>query len=597
MKKHKITIATATEEKGSQSPVIFDLDVLRTSHVLITGVSGSGKSYAIRVLVENVAAILPIFVIDPEGEYASLREKFNFVLVGEGGDIPIHPNTAATTARRLMNLNVSAIFDLSSLPVQAQHLWVRNFFDELMALPRKEWHPLLIVLDEAHIFCPEEGDSDAHDVMLDVAKRGRKRGWTNAWATQRLSGLDKDAAAELQNTVIGRTTLHNDRDRAAKILGVLKREHEEFYSRLKVLQPGQFYFQGVAVSADMILGKIIPATTRHPEPGSHKEITFPTPAQIKALLPDLNKITEDAVEAEKKERSLEEENRSLRTEIETLRSQPAGPDPVELQQKIDGIVASALTVKDAQWQSHVEEQHKKWAERVRAFVTVVNEWVIRVGAAATEVKIGTAQVIEAYKPLQTTLEQPPKVFFLNEQHELPRPVPGVHADAPPIPVKRREAAADGGRGPGRAERRILRILALCPSGCSREKLGIRTVYAHQGGAFKKAMSNLRSWGMVTLDDPIKITDAGRAVPHDLVPKPGLDLMNAWLETLGKAEKAILSAVWHGSANGQTKAEIGAKAGYDWTGGAFKKAMSNLRTLGLVNGKETLKPSPHLVLNP
>ena len=85
--------------------------------------------------------------------------------------------------------------------------WVRRAFEELIHLPRELWRPLLVALDEAHLFCPERGsgESVATQAVIDVATLGRKRGYCLIAATQRLSKLHKDCAAELLNKLIGFT--------------------------------------------------------------------------------------------------------------------------------------------------------------------------------------------------------------------------------------------------------------------------------------------------------------------------------------------------------------------------------------------------------
>lgn len=571
-------------------PVGFDPDVLRTSHLLITGVSGSGKSYANRVLSEKTCGILPMFIIDPEGEYASLREKFSFVLVAEGGDIPIHPSTARTMVRRLMALNVSAIFDLSSMNAEDQHLWVKNFCEGLIAIPRAEWHPLVMLIDEAHLFCPQhgEGESIAHAAMCDVAKRGRKRGFMNVWATQRLSSLDKNAAAELQNTMIGRTTLHNDRERVAKILGVTRKEKEQFFIALKTLRKGFFYFQGIAViqiggdniPPDMILAKVDEAQTKHPEPGSPKEITFPTPAQIKALLPELSAITKDAISDEKKKRDLETENATLRDENNRLLLALENGNPPTASQAED-IAREARESEAQRWEQEIS--------RLRLDVLTHASGIVQRVSVISEL----AGKLDTLVRNPTSLEAVTQYKNLGKEPNGPRPPRTPRAGRVVVP---REGDKKS-KGPGRAERRILRVLSLSSNGCSRERLAIRIVYARTGGGFKKALSNLRTWGMIEKDDPIKITQAGRAAAHDPTPKPGIDLVNEWMKELGKAEKALFAVIippppFHVTTQ-ITKEEAGKRAGYEHTGGSFKRAISTLRTLGLVDGKEKLSASVHL----
>lgn len=55
--------------------VYLDLDRLLTRHVFITGKSGSGKSYTVSVIIEEILNNnVPLVIIDPHGEYHSLAE-------------------------------------------------------------------------------------------------------------------------------------------------------------------------------------------------------------------------------------------------------------------------------------------------------------------------------------------------------------------------------------------------------------------------------------------------------------------------------------------------------------------------------------------
>ncbi|HKW76866.1 MAG TPA: type IV secretory system conjugative DNA transfer family protein [Terriglobales bacterium] len=202
-------------------PVGFDLETLIVSRLLIQANSGAGKSYLLRKLIEVLFGRLQVIVIDPEGEFSTLREKFDFVLVGQGGETPAHIGTAAEVAEKLLELQASAVCDLYEMQAKDRHIWVSRFLDALMNAPKKLWHPVVIVVDEAHVFCPEKGagESIASDGMIDLASRGRKRGFCAVFATQRLAKLRNDAAAELQNVLIGGTFLDVDVKRAAETLG------------------------------------------------------------------------------------------------------------------------------------------------------------------------------------------------------------------------------------------------------------------------------------------------------------------------------------------------------------------------------------------
>ena len=56
--------------------VFLDLNKLLTKHVAVLAKSGSGKSYTVAVLVEEILEKeIPILIIDPHGEYSSLKYK------------------------------------------------------------------------------------------------------------------------------------------------------------------------------------------------------------------------------------------------------------------------------------------------------------------------------------------------------------------------------------------------------------------------------------------------------------------------------------------------------------------------------------------
>jgi hypothetical protein len=310
---------------GKGFPV--DTDTLRRTHLLITGVSGSGKSYRLRVLAEELAPVMPVWVFDVEGEYFTLREKFPFMLFGDNGDAPMSVGTAAILARKMLEWKRSAIFDLSSLDVEDQHAWMREFLNSLMAAPRELWTPVACLVDEAHMWAPEKGEgiSDALNAMKNLCARARKRGIFVVLATQRISKLANNCASEMQNYLVGRVTLTADQERAAKTLGVSTRKADRaaFYHEIKVLRDSYFYGQGIAISPDRTMLKPIEATTTHLRPGDLQDITKPaTPQAIKAFLPQLSNL---AAEAKKLAgESAPASSSASSAELQALRTELAG---------------------------------------------------------------------------------------------------------------------------------------------------------------------------------------------------------------------------------------------------------------------------------
>lgn len=199
----------------------IDLPRLVDSRMLVQGSSGSGKSWLLRLLAEQAGGQMQTIVLDPEGEFATLREKIDCVLVGRGGELQTDPRAANLLARKLLELNLSAVIDLYDLQLHDRRRFVRLFLESLLHLPKSLWHPTLIILDEAHKYCGEGEKVESAQAVIDLMSQGRKRGFAGLLATQRLSKLHKDASAEAQNVFVGRTWQDVDRKRAADILELL----------------------------------------------------------------------------------------------------------------------------------------------------------------------------------------------------------------------------------------------------------------------------------------------------------------------------------------------------------------------------------------
>jgi hypothetical protein len=149
----------------------IDLSKLIESRLLVQANSGGGKSWAIRRIIEQAFGHVQIIVLDPEGEFTNLRERYDFVFAGKGGDAPAEPRSAALLARRLLELKASAIVDLYELNPQERKHFVRLFCEAMVNAPKELWHDCLVIIDEAHVFAPEKAESEAMGPVIDLRKR------------------------------------------------------------------------------------------------------------------------------------------------------------------------------------------------------------------------------------------------------------------------------------------------------------------------------------------------------------------------------------------------------------------------------------------
>lgn len=516
----------------------IDLPRLLETRLLVQANSGGGKSWALRRILEQTAPKVQQLVIDPEGEFATLREKFDYIVCApHDADAVAHPRTAKLLARRLLETGVSAILDIYDLKPQERKAFVRHFCDALVDAPKKLWHPVLIVLDEAHVYAPEKGKSESLGAVIDLATRGRKRGFCLVAATQRLAKLHKDVAAELNNKMIGRTGLDVDVSRAADELGMTKREAMQ---ALKFLDAGEWHVFGPALSRSVKKLKVGPVQTTHPKVGERLIAAPPEPsAKVRKVLAELADLPQ---QAEEEARTLEDLKRqvaeSRRAErAAEKRAQAAGVPESEVQRRIKAAVAEA----------------RANAPRVQSVDTararrLLEQAIATLGESPTE-----AQVPRAPRERQA----PPPPVIHEGNGSLPRPkqnlldqlawleLHGVY------PVRKETLAAVAGVSPT------------------------------SGGYFNN-LGGLRSAGLIDYPKPgtVAFTDAGRELAH--IPDDDRPVHERWLSVVTNPQQTILRALIDMHPTAISKDELAERIGVSPTSGGYFNNLGRLRTLGAVD---------------
>ena len=238
----------ATAASGAVSgPALLDLEELLATRLLVQGNSGSGKSHLLRRLLEQSAPHVQQVVIDPEGDFVGLAERFGHVVID--GDRSVAE--LETIAARVRQHRISAVLTLERLDAEMQMRAAAAFLNGLFDADRDHWFPALVIVDEAQLFAPavsgdvsEEARKLSLGAMTNLMCRGRKRGLAGIIATQRLAKLAKNVAAEASNFLMGRTFLDIDMARAADLLGLDRRQAEMF----RDLERGRFVALGPALS-------------------------------------------------------------------------------------------------------------------------------------------------------------------------------------------------------------------------------------------------------------------------------------------------------------------------------------------------------------
>lgn len=576
--------------KSDTKDITVDALVLADTRGLICASSGLGKSWLLRLIAEAVASSVQTIILDPEGEFSTLREKLDVLIVGENGDLRADIRSASLLARKLAETGVSAVIDIYDLPGK-EDPWVKRrmftslLINELMNLPKKLYHPMIVMVDEAHQFAQQETTNDTYQLngvrvnpamlsrsaIRSLMSAGRKRGIGGILATQRVSKIDKDAIADARNVFIGGTTLDIDQRRAGDILGMNKGEAVG----LRDLEPGTFFSFGPALDGRGIIQfKSTKVQTTHPKAGQRSSIVVPKAstqiASIAEQFGDLPAVAEAEVQTVD---ALMRENTELKRE---LRERPV---TIQTQPTIERVEVPALPndVLNSFFKTLTEMQTN--SEEIIELGKGLKEWAM----GGNVILENMVEVIEKYAPERLGSSVKTTVA-------VDRGIPG--GDETVATVMRKETRNSGSiqvissgeiTGP---MQRILDAIAWL------ESIGIYTPkqvavaflagYSYGGGAFNNPRGALRSAGFVEYaGDAIRLTETGKQVAnYPAVPLTVAELQRHVMNVLPGPHEKILTVLLGKYPNPISKDECAALAGYA-TGGAFNNPLGRLRSMGLV----------------
>ena len=573
----KIVIGQSADRK----PVAFDLDTLITTRLLIQANSGAGKSWLLRRLAEQLFPHVQVIIIDPEGEFATLREKFGFVLVGKGGEAAADVRLAGDVALKLLELRASAVCDLYELKARERHQWVKAFIEQLIDAPKNLWHPVIVIVDEAHVFCPEKGESEAMGSVIDLATRGRKRGFCAIAATQRLAQLNKDFTSGLLNRLVGGTFEDVDVKRALELLSVPPEDKREFSLALRTLDPGNFYALGRAITKERLLFKVGEVETTHPKSGSAKHAAAPPPPpeKVRDLLPKLADLPKEAQERATTIEDLRGQVRSLRAELAHTRKAAPPPAPAfdrdKVKATVDKVARAAIKERDAQWTRAVRD-YQRAAE---AQILQLSKQIVAAASPKFQAPPPSSEETDRTSPsLREITKSPERPFLKSHQTERFRGF-------------LREAAADlrsDGNLPG-AQQRILNAIAtfqtIGRNAVSKKWIAAVAGVSAKSSGYQNNLGALRSAGMIDYPLPgeVSLTDEGRkhtaAVEAPDDPRAMLEYCK---QICTPAQGRILEELFCNYPKAVPKALLAEQVGVSAASSGYQNNLGALRSAGMID---------------
>lgn len=532
------------------------LDIV-TEKLAFLGRTGSGKSYAAMKLAELLLeAGAQIVTLDPVGVWFGLRvgSHWNvYIFGGLYGDFPLEPTGGALIADLLIDRGISAVLDVSQFIRSEQIRFATDFI--IRFYNRKKARPAAthIFLEECQEWIPQNCMGDEAKMLHHFErawKIGRNFGIGGSLISQRPQEVNKKALNQAGTLFTFQMTGPQERKAIeawthdqgidADIIGMLP--------KLRVGEPHVWSPSFLKVSRTVrILPKISADVSITPKVGVRTVEQVLTTVDVEKLKSDM---------AATVERAQAEDPRLLRRQLVTTQKELADAQK-RIKLMVDmPILTSVLTDPDR--------------ELLKAFGKVFPELckdVQNMSATCSEIQDALERMDAARPPVPEW----PKVTNMAQ-----RIVPTVnHERATAFPYDL-----------GKCERAILQVLSQYPSiGCDSRRLTLLTGYRYSGG-FKNSLGALRQAGLIEGGNTavMRITQAGMAAgPFEPLPA---DMAAYWLShrSFGACERAILETLLK-HPKGLTAADLCAKTGYAYSGG-FKNSLGNLRTAGVITGKNT-----------
>lgn len=224
----------------------IDAQTVVTGRGCIIGQSGSGKSYLLGVVVEELCkSSLPFVLFDTEGEYLSLKKSYKIIQVGDGEDSDFHYDVDLQRLfHECVSNDIPVIFDLSESADKQQY--VQRALTALYSIEDKMRKPFLVVLEEADKFAPQVVHKE-HNMVEEICVRGRKRGMGILLTTQRPASISKNVLAQCSYGFIGKLGVESDIKAVSTLI-----EDRKALASIPKLVTGTFLHFGIPIKVEYV---------------------------------------------------------------------------------------------------------------------------------------------------------------------------------------------------------------------------------------------------------------------------------------------------------------------------------------------------------
>lgn len=528
-----------------------------TEKFAFLGRTGGGKTYAAMKLGElMLEAGVQIVALDPVGVWYGLRigSKWTvYIFGGLHGDFPLNPHSGALLADLIVDRGICAVLDVSqfirSEQIRFANDFIVRFYDRKKAAPSA----VHLFIEECQEFIPQNVMGEEAKMLHNFErawKIGRNFGIGGSLISQRPQEINKKALNQAGTLLTFQMTGPQER-KAIEAWVADKGIDEDIGALLPKLHVGQPHVWSPAFLEVSKTVRILPKQSADvsitPKVGASAKAQPLTSIDVKQI---------EAAMVETVEKAKAEDPKELRRQIRELQAElKKGQSPAK---EVERVEVSVLTDADRELLASIEHTMDVFETYARDVKDLLRS------------------------ALDKTRHAPPLPKTGHKITEKRQVTPQVQ---PVAPVNGRRAAA--ATDLGKCERAILQVLSQHPEGCDSGKLTLLTGYRYSGG-FKNSLSSLRQAGMIDGGNTeiMTITEAGLAQgPFEAMPD-GQERIGYWLNhrSFGQCERRILSELIE-HRRGLTAEQLCNLTGYQYSGG-FKNALSNLRTAGVLVGRNT-----------
>jgi hypothetical protein len=546
-----------------------------TETIAILGIRGSGKTNTAVVMTEELLKQgQQVLIVDPTDVWWGLKsskdgERPGFpvvILGGKHADLPLAERDGATVADFVVDEHVPTILSLRHFESKsAQRRFVTDLARRLYFRKGESGNdtPLMVIIDEASLFVPQRvGAAEAEMVgaIQQLVRQGRSSGFGVTLIDQRPATVNKDVLTQLELLVAHRISSPQDR----KAIEAWVEQHdtedvgETFLSSIASLPQGTAWFWSPGwlnvFSKAAVRERSTYDSSRTPKPG---EILV-TPKKVA----DVDLI-------------------ALKTKLAATIEKARADDPVALKKRIAELERAT---KNAATDPAAIDRAK---EQGRHEAALRHEHLMRqMRAKLSSIVADVRSVHDAAESLNALLVPEPTASAAAQRPTPPRgPARPASSRPPSSPASRARASAPRGdlsKGQQKIVNALAELEAIDVFAPGRAQLGMFAGYNLTGGTGAQHIADLVSMGLVEIPGAgaVQLTDAGRAAADAIEPPSDINELHLrMLSKLSAGQRKILEHLLEIYPTPISRAELGAAAGYNLTGGTGAQHVADLVTLG------------------